>query len=89
MSHFSIRCCLVSADTPLHAVSTVVRTTTIAMLLGLAGAAAAVAPYSSTDEPFVDEQGRTRVVVNFVAGAEQGYPDAVQPRPRTRETDNG
>jgi hypothetical protein len=61
----------------------------LVLTIGLGTAAFAAAPYSPTDQPFVDDEGRTRVVVDFLPGAEKAYPDAVQPRPRTRETDDG
>jgi len=55
----------------------------------LAGTAFAVAPYAPADQPFVDAEGRTRVVIDFLPGSERSYLDAAQPRPRTRENDDG
>ena len=61
----------------------------LALTLGVGVVAYAAAPYWPTDQPIVDAEDRTRVVVDFLPGAETTYPDAVQARPRTRENDDG
>ena len=57
--------------------------------LGLGVSAHVAAPYSRTDQPFVDGNGRTRVVVDFLPGIEKSYPDAARPAPRTKQNDDG
>ncbi len=69
--------------------SIVKRALLLALTFVLAGTAFAVAPYAPADQPFVDAEGRTRVVIDFLPGSERSYLDAAQPRPRTRENDDG
>ena len=59
------------------------------LTLAFGCAACAAAPYARTDQPFVDSNGRTRVVIDFLPGVERTYPDAVKRAPRTKQNDDG
>lgn len=59
------------------------------LTLGLGLTAHAAAPYARTDQPFVDRDGRTRVVIDLLPGVEKTYPDAAQRAPRTKQNDDG